>query len=528
MKKRGGLLLNLMILDDDYYSVDSLKKKLNWRGMGFDDVFCAYSASQARERFLKSSVEVLLTDIEMPKGDGIDFLEWVRRNNYTTECVFLTCYAEFGYCSKALKLQCVDYLLKPAESGAIEAAVLKAVKKIKSKEVEIRDRSCAERWLNTEASRLDHFWQGITSGRIPASLIPQQIQDLYLPSGITEGSLIPVLMDWSGCQLCEEPDGGEREMRSVLGDTFGAGLQAFAYAGKSAGFAILSARCERVEVVEVMNSCEQLLASCGSRYGGTFRIFVGKPCAIEALGPSCASLADSAKRDVTQRSFIRDEGLIHEANPKKPFPKDLLRDELLQMKLDEAQSVCSSHIKGMAGSKRLDRGELKAFLRDFQTAVQSAAEMVGIAKSSEFQEALSGEDNATDSAFLLEEHVKKCVAAYGESVKKLASDDALISRIKQYVSERLPEDISRDEVAKSVFISPCYLSHMFRSKTGLSLTEYIAGERVKKAKALLLQNRLSVRDVAIESGFGNIAYFSKQFKRATGVTPREFKLKGQK
>ncbi|MEG1753184.1 MAG: helix-turn-helix transcriptional regulator, partial [Christensenella sp.] len=70
---------------------------------------------------------------------------------------------------------------------------------------------------------------------------------------------------------------------------------------------------------------------------------------------------------------------------------------------------------------------------------------------------------------------------------------------------------------------PDYLSHLFRDKANISLTNFITNERIKKAKGLLCENKLSIRDIALTSGFQNISYFSKQFKRATGVTPQDFR-----
>ncbi len=74
-----------------------------------------------------------------------------------------------------------------------------------------------------------------------------------------------------------------------------------------------------------------------------------------------------------------------------------------------------------------------------------------------------------------------------------------------------------------VYLTPDYLSHLFKRETGFSLTNYIIYERIEEAKRLLAGTSQNISDIATRCGFQNISYFSKQFRRFTGVTPREFR-----
>ena len=79
--------MTLLIVDDEYYSVENLKNKFDWVSFGFTDVLCAYSMSQAQRIFEKEAVHIMICDVEMPHGSGLELLQWVREKKYDTECM---------------------------------------------------------------------------------------------------------------------------------------------------------------------------------------------------------------------------------------------------------------------------------------------------------------------------------------------------------------------------------------------------------------------------------------------------------
>lgn len=102
----------------------------------------------------------------------------------------------------------------------------------------------------------------------------------------------------------------------------------------------------------------------------------------------------------------------------------------------------------------------------------------------------------------------------------------IISHVKAYIEENLDCEISRTEIAEAVHLHPDYLSHFFKEKTGLSISDYINEVRMEHAKTLLLTTEDPVSSIAFQSGYTNIAYFSKIFKRATGMTPTKYRQTG--
>lgn len=95
-------------------------------------------------------------------------------------------------------------------------------------------------------------------------------------------------------------------------------------------------------------------------------------------------------------------------------------------------------------------------------------------------------------------------------------------KIAGYIKEHLSEDISNNRLADTFGFHPNYLSNRFCSHFGKPVHAYILEMRIMKAIALLESGRHSIGEIAKKSGFSDANYFSRYFKKVTGVTPRRF------
>ena len=106
------------------------------------------------------------------------------------------------------------------------------------------------------------------------------------------------------------------------------------------------------------------------------------------------------------------------------------------------------------------------------------------------------------------------------------SNSQNIGKAIEFMQKNFVRPITLEEVAGHVHISPFYLSHLFRDEMGITYLEYLTQLRVEHAKKLLRETRRSVNAIAAESGYEDPGYFSKVFKRTTGVTPNQYRRQG--
>ena len=111
------------------------------------------------------------------------------------------------------------------------------------------------------------------------------------------------------------------------------------------------------------------------------------------------------------------------------------------------------------------------------------------------------------------------------AAKPKAMTDSAVMKAKTYIDGNYGRDLSLDEVSKAVDISPYYFSKLFKEETGENFIEYLTKVRISRAKELLTDPNVSIKEVCASSGYSDPNYFSRIFKKYEGVTPSEYREK---
>ena len=128
--------MKLLIVDDEYYLVQGLKKRINWAECGIDTVLEAYSTEQALQIYQDTRVDILLADVEMPRENGLSLIRKVLQQGYDSINILLTGHADFNYAQEAIQLRVFDYLVKPIESAQLILVITRAVEELQRRRSE--------------------------------------------------------------------------------------------------------------------------------------------------------------------------------------------------------------------------------------------------------------------------------------------------------------------------------------------------------------------------------------------------------
>lgn len=104
-----------------------------------------------------------------------------------------------------------------------------------------------------------------------------------------------------------------------------------------------------------------------------------------------------------------------------------------------------------------------------------------------------------------------------------SKNNDIIKNAMRYITEHFNTPLPLEEVASYVHLHPAYFSSLFKNMTGTSFKEYLNKIRIEESKLLLANTDYSILDIAIAVGFEDQSYFSKIFKKYTGITPRQFR-----
>ena len=126
--------MNVILVDDEAVAVNALRRRADWQKFGVEEVYIAHSMHQAQELFSVREIHLMLCDIEMPQGSGLELFEWVKSNYPAVECVFVTCHADYDYMRKAMQLGSADYLLKPIEYEELDRILGTVTQRLRRRE----------------------------------------------------------------------------------------------------------------------------------------------------------------------------------------------------------------------------------------------------------------------------------------------------------------------------------------------------------------------------------------------------------
>ena len=118
-------MTSVMIVDDEKYVRQGIINETDWDLIGCEVVAEAPNGEIAYELAIKHRPDLIISDIKMPKMNGIELARKVHERFPNTKIIFLTAYDEFEYARAAIKLGVSDYLLKPFKDGELEGSVQK-------------------------------------------------------------------------------------------------------------------------------------------------------------------------------------------------------------------------------------------------------------------------------------------------------------------------------------------------------------------------------------------------------------------
>lgn len=144
----------VLLTDDEEPALVGLENGIDWDGLRVEKVFKCHSKDSAIRMLEKNPIDIVVTDIEMPGGSGLELIRWVRENRPDIFCIFYTGHAEFTYAQEALRLGAADYLLKPIPYPQMEEILRSIEHRIELREKELDLKEIAEESMDTDAGEI--------------------------------------------------------------------------------------------------------------------------------------------------------------------------------------------------------------------------------------------------------------------------------------------------------------------------------------------------------------------------------------
>lgn len=134
---------------------------------------------------------------------------------------------------------------------------------------------------------------------------------------------------------------------------------------------------------------------------------------------------------------------------------------------------------------------------------------------------ISKAENYSSALQIMEKWIDTAVNAIEENNN--SNTELIIKRANKYIEENYMDDLTLEKVAEVVFLSPVYLSKVYKKNMGINFIDYITKIRIERSKELLSNKKLKVYEISNLVGYKNLKYFYKIFKNYTGYTPNTYR-----
>lgn len=503
----GGKIMatGLIIADDEYFIRQRIKKIIPWEKLKLKFSGEAENGKQTLELLEKEDADILLLDIKMPQMDGIETAKYIKENFPHVHIIILSGYNDFEYARSLLRYGVKDYLLKPVSSEELEKALantLHSLETEKRRDLAIRLYREYEKDTALEAVRTaSSSWEKLCASYPEFSDYSFSFFCAFFLSENTVSALDKLVERFLDSRLLchHRQDGdyihifqiflhtpGETDAADLLLKEFTAAQTTFTYLSVSTLFSVSE------DWNPPYKYCTSLLMD---------RYFAKSSC------------INSAR--------------IHNTTS-DPFEEVIkLRKEFLPILNSQDENGLQNYLDRLFSViAQKENAELLVMTVTEIFTIYHIYFSVPKKSSQSIQELVS---LLLESEYSLDAIKEEC-RSYGlQCIREntaAPSDNKLCGKIIEYIRQNYADTtLSVSEIAAHFQLHPTYLGSVFKRIQHTSLLQYISEVRISEARKLLRETNLKISEIAEQTGFSDIYYFSKRFKKITGCSPKEYSLR---
>ncbi|MGG1518107.1 response regulator [Paenibacillus oryzisoli] len=539
-------MYKLLIVDDEPTVRSGLKSYFDWSSFGVEVMGEADDGDVALSMIERERPDLVLTDVRMPKMDGISLSRHLSERYPESKIIFVSGHDEVNYLKSALKVSAVDYIFKPVDLDELRGVMARVVAELDAERAERRMTEELQVKLKEGMPLLrEKFLLSLIGDREPTGLRDRiAFLGLDLPTDaaywvmvISVDDLAEVLAnrserDWqllsySVLNICQE-----LTERYMVGYVFEHRSGEFVGILRTAGSGGAEESVETLITLaaDIRDNLERWL-----KIGVT--IGIGDQVEwLTSLRHSYRQAREAAdhkwylgkNRIITMDSLETPET---ESGQHSTFDPALNEQLLSALKAADGDQLGEVLDRIFADLNRNRRDGLK-YGRNVCLQIVLAASRLLLELNAQSPEWDAEESVLWDSLFeretlgemrqMIESHLSVACERIGKKrTGKLAN---LVERVRAVIDERYAESgLTAADIGKAVYLTPTYVSLLFKQETGQTINEYLTQVRVERAKELLRDPYHKFYDICHAIGYTDPSYFTKLFKKATGMTPSAYR-----
>lgn len=515
--------MKLLIVDDEELTRIGLIESIDWESLGIFKLFQAEDGISGLRIAKEVKPEIVLCDVRMPRMDGIELVKRLEKQLPNSAFIFMSGYSDKEYLKAAIRLKAVSYVEKPLNPAEVTGSVREA-------------HHCVMQNMRTVKNEL--FYSRGTASALAAALTQPYKDRKEAITALVRELGLKLTPDMSFTSFLVKLE--QRQGDSDIIDHLLSGLEEFLshthmqvyYVSKYIQYHIFHIASPYPPSGQVLHRISAFLKSHFGQ-AGAFYISRGDPSA--GIARAYESYASAVS--LMQSSFFFDSGTLFTPGSKagNRFDKaGLVREDnwvsgLSEAVLSKNRNAGRELLLGLYENfyRRQDifPHEAKDLYYKLFMVLEDCRQQLKLAPAVEPENAMKFLESCFSLKELHQKLLQKTELLF-EAAQSYVPENSTVFFIKDYIhSHYSDEALSVRDIGRQVFLSASYVCTYFKNETGQTINQYLTDFRMKKAKELLADPRNQISDISCKVGYSNGNYFSKSFKKLTGLSPSEYREK---
>lgn len=527
-------MYKVLIVDDELLVRVGLKTTIDWEANGFKVVAEASNGEQGYEQYKKHMPDVIITDIKMPKKDGLWLVEEVRKENHNAKILVLTCYDEFSYARKALKIGADDYILKSEIEDEELVTIMQSIRKkmdMDNKNKDIKDKVLTSR----NDIKRSIFSDMIKSGFTIDVNLSERCAGIEFPLVNTKFAFASIAINDTLDEMHMEPVKVKQRnhvIRNILLDLFAERAFDYVYSHQTKRY-VFFLSSQMLNETELKKMFQTAINSVKQYFD----------CSLNVVYTDVFD--DMSETLGAYKTFINKAQILFYKYETSYFISNINSISFSEPKVFNLEKQYNTLFIEAIGQESLDR--TKELIQEVGSYFEQSnvnpmivkiffSKLIGnifssyglflenngeIYNNEQYHQQIEISENLHGVMHLFTDFSAKVINAIQQM--RYTNSKLLINRALNFLDHHYDEKISLEDVAEKLHLSKHYLCNAFKKATGENMSLYINKLRIEKAKRLLVESDGKIKEIFEEVGYSNQQYFSKVFKKITGMTIMEYK-----
>ncbi len=439
-------------------------------------------------------IDLVITDIMMPKMTGLELIENLINSNYQTNFIVLSAFQEFEYAKKAISMGAQNYILKPIDTEELEKSIISIKSKLKEKENRNKDKEVVNNSVllklitDKDYENIDYIKEKLKYNveyRVGIIELKNKDKDIH--------KVLKVIPDMKKYLYCIE--------------------------NKSKAVFIIDGKSNDEYIEELTNIKNQIIDLIDDIVYISLGQIV-KDLKDINISYECAKDISEYKIIYPDISWIKEYKEKNNKNIDIDIDFEDLKYLLINKDFDNASLFIESKFNQLKeddlNPKKIKAKALEVFLNVYNYINESKL----MKNLSIYLENVIKKNTIDEIQFELISMIKFMHTKLDNTQESISP---VIIKLLNHIEKNYQKDLNLKEISDSLNINSIYLGQLFQKEIGILFSDYINNFRINKAKDLLVNTSLKVSEIGELVGYSNKNYFYRKFKSIVGITPSEWR-----